>query len=375
MAISIISVSSDSSEESVSTPAGQVILFGSILTYIPNTTPTETPLATHLDTTLIPIEIPTAPPIIPLSPDYTPASPDCSPASDTETDPFEDPSTDHIPPLPATSPFLSSIDDSLDSDIPNTPPSPTHVTPFTDITLSTQSLPASSDALRRRVMILAPGQPIPHDHFTSDDSSRDSSSSSSSETSSDSLSDDLSDSSSSHSSSDHSLPALPSGTRSSFHLCLLVPSILHSSAAAERPSHSSVAGPSRKRSRSPTTSIPRSSHILGTLSPARADLLPPLKRIRSSNFVIDLEDRLDESSESSIPRETSLRDDVVVRDSIDARVVIEDVDGEEIETCTRGPFEVRVDRVSHLVIPDGIPEPAQEAGAVDVTFETLGDLV
>ncbi|GKF92225.1 hypothetical protein Tco_0278944, partial [Tanacetum coccineum] len=58
----------------------------------------------------------------PASPDYTPASLDYSPASDTEFDPSEDPSSDHIPPLPATLPFLSSNDDSSDSDTPNTPP-------------------------------------------------------------------------------------------------------------------------------------------------------------------------------------------------------------------------------------------------------------
>ncbi|GKA10164.1 hypothetical protein Tco_0689597 [Tanacetum coccineum] len=39
-------------------------------------------------------------PTIPPSPDYTPASPDYSPASDSEFDPSEDPSSDHIPPLP-----------------------------------------------------------------------------------------------------------------------------------------------------------------------------------------------------------------------------------------------------------------------------------
>ncbi|GKG58193.1 hypothetical protein Tco_0589804, partial [Tanacetum coccineum] len=79
---------------------------------------------------------------------------------------------------------------------------------------------------------------------------------------------------------------------------------------------------------------------------------------------------LDESSESSVPRETSLRDDVVVRGSgephldhdidreiqaeideciayadalrargIDARIVVEAVDREEIETGTEGPVE------------------------------------
>ncbi|GKD24981.1 hypothetical protein Tco_1231195, partial [Tanacetum coccineum] len=176
----------------------------------------------------------------------TPVSPNYSPTSDTKFDPFEDPSSDHIPPLLATSPFLSSTDDSSDSDIPDTPPSPTHGTPFTEANLSTQRSPAASGALYRRVMILAPGQPIPHgrpyryhpnrlvhmmnarkmvgplpthclavrhlvdysssDPFTSDDSSK---------TSSYSSSDDISDSSSGHSSSDHSSPTLPSGTRSS----------------------------------------------------------------------------------------------------------------------------------------------------------------
>ncbi|GKG44267.1 hypothetical protein Tco_0485705, partial [Tanacetum coccineum] len=108
-------------------------------------------------------------PIIPPSPDYTLASPDYSPASpdyslisDTEFDPSKDPSSDHIPPLPATSPFLSSIDDSSNSDTPDTPSSPTHGTPFTETTLFTQRSPVASGALRRRVMILALRQPIPH---------------------------------------------------------------------------------------------------------------------------------------------------------------------------------------------------------------------
>ncbi|GKG14579.1 hypothetical protein Tco_0354179, partial [Tanacetum coccineum] len=169
--------------------------------------------------------------------------PDYSPASDTESDPSEDPSPDRIPPLLATSPFLSLTDNSSYSDTSDTPPSPTHGTPFTEITPSTQSSTTTSGALRIRVMILAPGQPIPYgrpyryhpngplhmltmrkrvgplpthrlavrhsvdysssDLFTSDDSSRDSPSDSSLETSSDSSSNALSDSSSGHSSSDH----------------------------------------------------------------------------------------------------------------------------------------------------------------------------
>ncbi|GJR55091.1 putative reverse transcriptase domain-containing protein [Tanacetum coccineum] len=133
MAISVISVSSDLSKDSVGTPAGRVILFGTIPTTIPNTTLYVTSPTTHIDTIPIPIVSPTISP----SPDYTPASPDYSPASDTEFDPSEDPSSDHIPPLPTTSPFLSLTDDSSDSDIPDTPPSPTHGIPFIKTTLYT----------------------------------------------------------------------------------------------------------------------------------------------------------------------------------------------------------------------------------------------
>nr|GEV71010.1 putative reverse transcriptase domain-containing protein [Tanacetum cinerariifolium] len=387
MAISIISVSLDLLEESVGTSTGRVILF--------------------------------------------------------ETDPSEDPSSDHIPPLPATSRFLSSTDDSSGSGIPDTPPSPTHGTPLTETTLSTQRSPATSGSFQRRVMVLAPGQPIPHGrlcryhlngpvyimtarkrvgpspthrlamrhsvdysssyHFPSDDSLGDSSSSlsssSSSETSSDPSSDDLSDAS-----SDHSLPAPSSGVRPSHHLCLLVPSIHYSTAAIiDRPSHdSSSASPSRKRSRSPAASVSLSSPIPRALSYARVDLLPSPKRIRSSEFATELEVSLEDSCDLYVHRETNLEIDVnVVRSDgieidpeiqaeinecivyadalrdrgIDARVVVEAVSREEIKTDARSLVEVRVDRVTHPVIADDIPKPAQEEGAIDVTYETLGNLI
>ncbi|GKD79313.1 hypothetical protein Tco_1341934, partial [Tanacetum coccineum] len=280
------------------------------------------------------------------------------------------------------------------------------------------SSPAASVTLRRRVIILAPGQPIPHGrlyryhpkglvhmittrkrigpvpthrlamrHLVDYSSSGLFTFDNSSETSSDSSSDGLSDSSSGHSSSDHSSLALPSGMRSSHQLCSSVPSIPHSSTAIiERSSHPFFTGPSRKRSRSPTTSVPISSPIPGALSSARDDLLPPPKRIRSSDSAMDLEDCLDESSQSSVPRETSLRDDIVVRGSdephskndidpkiqveineciayadalrvegINARVVVKTVAREEVEMGTRGPVEVRVDRGIHPVVYDDIP--------------------
>ncbi|GJW21423.1 hypothetical protein Tco_0032045 [Tanacetum coccineum] len=297
-----------------------VILFGTIPTTIPDTTPSVIPPSTHIDTALTPT-----------SPDYTPASPDYSPVSDTEFDPSEDPLLDHILPLPAISLFLTSTDDSSDT----------------------------SGALHHRVMILAPGQPIPHVeyfslyHFALDDSLRDSSSSSSSETSLDPSSDDLSDSS-----SDHSLPALSSGMRPSHHLCLLVPSTPHSSAViSDRPPYdSSSASPSRKRSRSPTASVQLYLHIPGALSFALTDILPSPKRIRSPELAMDLEVSSEKGFEPSRYRGTDLDNDersdwiyidpkiqaeinecIAYADAlrvrgIDARVVVKAVDREEIET-------------------------------------------
>nr|GEV56870.1 putative reverse transcriptase domain-containing protein [Tanacetum cinerariifolium] len=59
----------------------------------------------------------------------------------------------------------------------------------------------------------------------------------------------------------------------------------------------------------------------------------------------------DESSESFVPTETSLRDDVDVI--------------EEVETGARGTVIVKDDRVMHHVVPDDILEPTQEEGAVE----------
>nr|GEU89052.1 putative reverse transcriptase domain-containing protein [Tanacetum cinerariifolium] len=206
-------------------------------------------------------------------------------------------------------------------------------------------------------MILAPAQPIPHGrpyryHPNGP-------------TSLDSSLDDLSNSLYGHSSSDHSLPALP-------------------------------LDPSRKRSRSPTIFVLISSPIPRALSLAHADLLPPPKRIKSFDSAMNLEDCLDESSDSSVPRETSLRDDVIVRGSdephskpdidleiqakinkciayadafkaegIDAKVMVETVAREEVEMRTRGPVEVRVKKVTHPTVPDDILKPAQEEGAIE----------
>ncbi|GKC40461.1 hypothetical protein Tco_1052845 [Tanacetum coccineum] len=370
MAISVISVSLDLLEDSVGTPAGRVILFGTIPTTIPNTKPVITPPTTQTNTTLIPTETPIIAPTIPPSPDYTPTSPDYSPTSDSESDPSEDPSSDHIPPLPTISRFLSSTDDTTDTD---TPPSPTYGTPFTKITSSTKRSPVIP---RRRVMILAPGQPIPQgrpyryhlngpvhmmtarkrvgplpvqqlavrhfvdhsssDYFSLDDSAQDSSSDSSSETSSNFHLDASSDSSSRHSLSYHSSPDLPSTS----------------------------ARPSRKRRRSPMTSVPALPPVSGALSPVRADLIPSPKRVRDSGYLADVE--VD-------PRETSLRDDVIVRGS-DEPHLEQNIDLEaEIDECFAYTDALRDRGIDARVVVEAVDrEESETAGS---TYETLEDLV
>nr|GFA82381.1 reverse transcriptase domain-containing protein [Tanacetum cinerariifolium] len=136
--------------------------------------------------------------------------------------------------------------------------------------------------------------------------------------------------------------------------------------------------------------------VSGALSPVHADLIPSPKRVRDSSYLADVE---------LGHREISLRDDVISRGSdephleqdidpkiqekiikcfayadalrdrwIDARVVVEAVDRHEIDTGVRGPIEVRVERITHPAMPEDISEPGQD-GAVEVTYETLGDLV
>nr|GEX15678.1 hypothetical protein [Tanacetum cinerariifolium] len=156
------------------------------------------------------------------------------------------------------------------SDTPDTPPSPIHGTPFTEITASTQRSPAIP-CRRKRVGPL---------HV---------------------------DSSSRLSFSDHSSPDLLSTST----------------------------GGSRKRCKSPMTFVPALPPISRALSHVCTDLIPSPKRLRDFGYLADVEVG---------PREASLRDDVIPRDAhrdrgINARVVVEVVDQDKIETGVRGPVE------------------------------------
>ncbi|GJV77547.1 hypothetical protein Tco_1509131 [Tanacetum coccineum] len=77
---------------------------------------------------------------------------------------------------------------------------------------------------------------------------------------------------------------------------------------------------------SPMTSVPALSPVSGALSPVRADLIPSPKRVRDSGCLAEVE--VD-------PRETSLRDDVIVGVS-DEPQLEQDSDPEvqaEIDEC------------------------------------------
>ncbi|GJS78733.1 reverse transcriptase domain-containing protein [Tanacetum coccineum] len=221
------------------------------------------------------------------------------------------------------------------------------------------------------------------DHFSSKDSLRDSSSSSSSETSSDSSADALFDYASSRSSFDHSSPTPSSDMRPSHHLCSLVPSIHRSFVAiSERQSHdSSSASPSRKRSRSPTASVLLSSPILGALSYARANVLPSPKRIRSLETAMDLEGCLEDSFDPYVPRKAGLGVDFEDESSESSRHKGTDLDMDVDVVRSDGidiDPEIQAEINECITYADALRDRGIDArmeGAVEVTYETLGDLV
>ncbi|GKD10397.1 hypothetical protein Tco_1190082 [Tanacetum coccineum] len=99
------------------------------------------------------------------------------------------------------------------------------------------------------------------------------------------------------------------------------------------------------------------------------------KRRRDSNYLADVEVDSRVTSEPSRSRGTDVGvdDDIERVDESHSEHEIDPMQA-TIEACETGPVEVRVERVTHPAMPEDIPEPAQE-GAVEVTYETLGDLV
>nr|GEX67277.1 hypothetical protein [Tanacetum cinerariifolium] len=90
--------------------------------------------------------------------------------------------------------------------------------------------------------------------------------------------------------------------------------------SSEIPLHSSShsAGPSHKRCRSSTNSVPSSTPVMGSLAPTRADLLPPRKRFRDSYSPETSmeEDTEIDTTETEDGRELDIVDGENVRDHI-----------------------------------------------------------
>ncbi|GKD24591.1 hypothetical protein Tco_1230805, partial [Tanacetum coccineum] len=232
MAFSVISISSDSSEESVGTSTARVILFGTIPTTIPSTTRAADVPVIHDDTSLIPTDTLTISPIVPT---ILPIAPTIQSRVAARSSPPSSPIR-QILPAPPGLPRRPIVLVLPGQPIPVGRPYRTHpngVLQMLTVRKSVGSLPTY------RISSRYPSDSSSSDHFTSDDLLRDSRYA---------LSDSPCDS-----------PTVTS------------------------------AGPSRKRCRSHTSSVTVVSPIRRALLPVHADLLPPHKRIRDSEYVMDFE--------------------------------------------------------------------------------------
>nr|GEU75719.1 reverse transcriptase domain-containing protein [Tanacetum cinerariifolium] len=281
-------------------------------TWAGSTTPTADSHVIHNDTPLIPTDTPTISPIVPIIPSIAPTVQYNSPfiCTDSSNSDTSERPLSHDPYEVTVAQWRSQV-----ATRSSPPSSPTHDSPHTvhQILLAPLVLPC------RPVILVLPGQPIlvgrPYQSHSPLDSS--------SETSSDSHSDTSSDSSSRHSSSGHSISYSPCDSLTA-----------------------SSAGSSHKRRRSPTTSVHVASLVPRVLSPVRADLLPPRKRIRDSDSVTNLKVSSKEGYVPHVAREV--------------RVKIETEAEEEAKSSARGTVETEVDRVTHPIVLDDIAEPVRE---------------
>ncbi|GJX93750.1 hypothetical protein Tco_0348336 [Tanacetum coccineum] len=322
MAISVISISSDSLNESMGSSTSRTILFGTILAKIPAETPVIPPVAPEVKAARV-------------------ASPagvlDLITYSSTDSDSSED------PPAPVTSLFLhssnssktsrdSAASGSLERPQSHNPyevtvaqwrsrvalrPSSNTSSPTHDLPHAVrQIVPAPPGVPRRHAILVLLGRlasRYPPDHSSSDHfSSNDSSSDFSSDSSSDSL-------------SGHSLPDSSFSSEDTYF---------------DTPATIS-ARPSRKRCRSLAASVQLATPTPGALSPVRADLLSPRKRIRD----IDADTAVAETT-------TALEVGIGIEANVGVEVGIgierEDEVEEEAESGDRGTINIGVNRVSDI---------------------------
>nr|GEX23049.1 putative reverse transcriptase domain-containing protein [Tanacetum cinerariifolium] len=266
--------------------------------------------------TKIPAKTPTIPPVVPTLPHTLPFL--CTDSSETSSDSSER--------LPSQDPYEVTVARWRSRVVSRSSPTslPTHDLPLTNVTPPTlrQILPTPPGLSRRPTVLVLPTRkrvralpvcrlasryPSDHSslyHFSSDDSS------------SDSLSYYSSDSSSSHS--------------------LLVSSFDAPATISARPS--------RKMCRSRVALVTLATPVPGALSPMRADLLPPHKRIRS-----DADINVDTAA---VENGTTLVVGIGIKAYVGVEVGIgierEDKVEEEAEYGDRGTIKIGVDKVSDI---------------------------
>ncbi|GJV69102.1 hypothetical protein Tco_1484611 [Tanacetum coccineum] len=156
-------------------------------------------------------------------------------------------------------------------------------------------------------------------------------------------------------------------------------SSLGSSSERSLDSFSPSSGPSRKRCRSPTASVPSPTHVLRSIAPTPADLLPPRKRFRDSYSPED-------SGEEHIEVDTAdaeavadigisegvvahLEDGVGMRFKIAASEVREDNEEFDVEASVADTREIVVDL---LVIGDSFES---SRGCIPDLKDTIYDII
>ncbi|GJX32421.1 hypothetical protein Tco_0242276 [Tanacetum coccineum] len=341
MAAPIISISSDSSEESVSSHAPRVILFGVIPAIIPIIS--KVPIVPA-----DPIVAPEVGTVSVVSPSGVLDLVDYSSSSDS------DPSEDSLPPvpdLPLVSPFLCSDDSEADSESEPAEQRPVSssydtLTPSYEFPLAHIVAPAGIRRLRPIPARRLAWRRVSY-HSSDRHSSPDSSSSSSP---------------SDHSLSGHTPPMLiPLHHRDLFIDHLLG---LHDVAISQE---------------SPTASVPSPTHVLRSIAPTPTDLLPPRKRFRDS---YSLEDSGEEHMEvdttvAEAVADVGISDGVVAHpeDSIDMGVGIaasdvrEDDAEFEAEASAADTREIVVDP---LAIGDSFES---SRGGIPDLEDTIDDIV
>nr|GFA49591.1 xylulose kinase-1 [Tanacetum cinerariifolium] len=332
MAIFVILISSDSSEESIRTSTTRVILFGTIPTTVRATAPATDSPVMHNDTPLIPTDTP----IIPIIPSIAPTIQYTSPFICTNS---SDSDTSERPPLQDLYEVTAARWRTRVAAHSSPPSSPTHDSSSTLCHI----LPTPLGLPSRPAVLVLPGQPILVGRL---------------------------------------YHTQPNGVLKIFFVETL------SDSPCDSPNTIS-AGLSRKRHRSPTTSVPIASPVPEALSPVRADLLPPRKTIRDFEFVTDFEVSSNKGFMLHVPREICLgvdvedsyepytdpdidldvqadidacitfADDIAAR-GMDVRVEVRDAVDEEVDSSARGTIGIGVDRVTHPVVLDDTAKPIRE---------------